>query len=99
MLILNAQEVKTVFPMKDAIESDKTAFLLHSQGKTEVPVRISFPVNESSTSQFMPAYVKSHVNRVGIKVVSTFPDNASKNIPVVTAQVLLLDPETGEVCA
>jgi ornithine cyclodeaminase len=47
----------------------------------------------------MPAYVKSYVNRVGIKVVSTFPQNAAKNIPVVTAQVLLLDPETGEVCA
>jgi ornithine cyclodeaminase len=85
--------------MKDAIESDKTSFLLHSQKQTEVPVRISFKVNESSTSQFMPAYVKSYVNRVGIKVVSTFPQNAAKNIPVVTAQVLLLDPETGEVCA
>lgn len=99
MLLLNASEVRRVFPMKDAIESDKTSFLLHSQKQTEVPVRISFKVNESSTSQFMPAYVKSYVNRVGIKVVSTFPQNAAKNIPVVTAQVLLLDPETGEVCA
>lgn len=99
MLLLNASEVRKVFPMKDAIESDKTSFLLHSQKQTEVPVRISFKVNESSTSQFMPAYVKSYVNRVGIKVVSTFPQNAAKNIPVVTAQVLLLDPETGEVCA
>jgi len=99
VLLLNAEDVRRVFSMKDAIESDKTAFLLHSQKQTEVPVRISFKVDEGSTSQFMPAYVKSYVNRVGIKVVSTFPINASKGMPVVTAQVLLLDPETGEVCA
>jgi len=47
----------------------------------------------------MPAYVKSYVNRIGIKIVSTFLDNINKNTPVVTAQVLLLDHETGEVCA
>ena len=99
MILLNAKDVKKILPMKDAIEGNKMAFLLHSQGQTEVPVRISFNVKEGSTSQFMPAYVKGNINRVGIKVVSTFPDNASINLPVVVAQVLLLDPLTGEVCA
>ena len=47
----------------------------------------------------MPAFVKDYVNRVGIKIVSTFPENARRGKPVVTAQVLLLDNETGEVCA
>lgn len=99
MLLLNAEDVKKVLPMRDAIEANKMAFLLHSQGNTEVPVRISFEVKQGSTSQFMPAFVKGNVNRVGIKVVSTFPENSSKSLPVVVAQVLLLDPETGEVCA
>lgn len=99
MLLLDAQDINKIFTMRDAIQSNKTAFLLHSQRQTEVPVRISFRVNEASMSQFMPAYVKSYVNRIGIKIVSTFLDNINKNTPVVTAQVLLLDHETGEVCA
>ena len=99
MIVLDAGQVRELFPMKDAIRSNKDAFLLHSKGETEVPVRISFGVKENSTSQFMPAYVKGYVNRVGIKVVSTFPENAAKGEPVVTAQVLLLDPEDGKVVA
>jgi ornithine cyclodeaminase len=47
----------------------------------------------------MPAFVKGDINRVGIKIVSTFMENPLRGLPVVTAQVLLLDPETGEVCA
>lgn len=99
MILLNAEDVRTLFPMKDAIASNKTAFLLHAQGETELPVRISFKVKPGSTSQLMPAFVKGQVGRVGVKVVSTFPENAAKNKPVVSAQVLLLDPDTGEVSA
>lgn len=99
MLLLDSEDVRRLFPMKEAIESNKAAFLLHSQKQTELPVRISFKVDDDSTSQFMPAFVKDYVNRVGIKIVSTFPENARRGKPVVTAQVLLLDNETGEVCA
>ena len=99
MLILNAEEIRSVFPMKDAIEADKQAFLLHSRGQTEVPVRISFSVQKDDKSQFMPAFVKGDIHRVGIKIVSTFMENPLRGLPVVTAQVLLLDPETGMVCA
>lgn len=99
MLILNAEEIRSVFPMKEAIEADKQAFLLHSRGQTEVPVRISFSVQKDDKSQFMPAFVKGDIHRVGIKIVSTFMENPSRGLPVVTAQVLLLDPETGMVCA
>lgn len=99
MLILSAQDIREVFPMKDAIAADKEAFVLHSRGETEVPVRISFTVQKDDKSQFMPAFVKGDINRVGIKIVSTFMDNPARGLPVVTAQVLLLDPETGMVCA
>jgi ornithine cyclodeaminase len=84
--------------MKEAIEADKRAFLLHSAGETEVPVRPGFNLAGGS-ALFMPAYVKGDINRVGIKIVSVFPGNAAKGIPVVPAQVLLLDSDTGEVCA
>ncbi len=98
MLLIDASEVRELLPMKEAIEADKQAFLLHSAGETEVPVRPGFAMPGGS-ALFMPAYVKGDVNRVGIKIVSVFPGNAAKGIPVVPAQVLLLDSDTGEVCA
>jgi ornithine cyclodeaminase len=99
MLLLNASEVKKLLPMKEAIEADKKAFLLHSAGETEVPVRPGFEIPGKGSVLFMPAYVKGDVDRVGIKIVSVFPGNRDKGVPVVPAQVLLTDPETGEVAA
>ncbi len=99
MLILNAQDINDVFSMKDAVTSNKEAFLCHSRKQTEVPVRLSFSLGHDNKSQFMPAYVKGEINHVGIKIVSTFMDNPAKGLPMVTAQVLLLSPETGQVCA
>lgn len=99
MLVLDKNDVRRVFSMKEAIESNKKAFIIHSRGNTELPVRISFNVGGDNKSQFMPAYVKDDVGRVGIKIVSTFMDNPIRNLPVVMAQVLLLDPETGDICA
>jgi ornithine cyclodeaminase len=98
MLVLNASEVRELFPMREAIEADKKAFLLHSSKETDVPVRIRFDLDGGSVL-FMPARIKGDVGRVGIKIVSVFPGNVTKNIPVVPAQVLLVDSKTGEVCA
>ena len=99
MLLINANEVRTLLPMKEAINADKKAFLLHSSGETEVPVRPAFTIEGKGTALVMPAYVKGDINRIGIKIVSVMPGNAQKGLPVVPAQVLLLDTETGEVCA
>lgn len=99
VLVLDANDVRFLLPMADAISSNKKAFCLYSEGETKVPVRISFGITADNSSQFMPAHVKGDVNCVGIKIVSTFPSNLSKCLPVVTAQVLLLDPQTGDVSA
>lgn len=99
MLLLNATEVRSLLPMKDAIDADKKAFLLHSSGETEVPIRPAFTIEDKGTALVMPAYVKGNINRIGIKIVSVMPGNAQKGLPVVPAQVLLLDTDTGEVCA
>ena len=99
MLLINAAEVRELLPMKDAIETDKKAFLLHSQGDTELPVRTAFSVPGKGTVMMMPAYVKGDINRTGLKIVSMFPGNAAKGIPVVPAQMFMVDSDTGEVCA
>jgi len=86
--------------MKEAIEADKEAFLLHTRGETEVPVRVGFELpGGAGHALFMPAYVKGSLGRVGIKIVSVCPGNPAKGLPSVPAQMLLVDSETGEVCA
>ena len=44
MLFLSAEEIRRVFSMRDAIESDREAFIIQSRGEAEVPVRTNFNV-------------------------------------------------------
>jgi ornithine cyclodeaminase len=80
--------------MREAIESNRDAFALQAEGKANLSVRTSFNVEGRGISSFMPGYVSSFP-RVGVKIVSTFPQNAQRGLPVVGATVILLDPETG----
>jgi ornithine cyclodeaminase len=99
MLVLSRSDILSVFSMRDAIEADKKAFVLHSQGKCRVPLRINFDAaDEKGQYLFMPAYAGG-IDRAGIKIVSVFPGNAAKGRPSVPATVVLLDNETGEVAA
>lgn len=99
MLLLNEEDVRKLLPMKEAIAADKHAFLLHASGEADSPVRMGFEIAGQGPVLFMPAYVRGDVGRVGIKIVSTFPGNFAKGLPVVPAQMLLIDSETGEVAA
>lgn len=97
MLILTAKEIEKVYSMQDAIAADKQALKIYTQGDSDVPLRINFDMQKGQ-SLFMPAHIKGS-DIVGIKIVSVFPDNPLLGKPSVPAQVLMLDPLTGEVCA
>ncbi|OCF94555.1 ornithine cyclodeaminase family protein [Gilliamella sp. wkB308] len=97
MLILSANDIQHVYSMKDAIEADKQALKIYTQGDSEVPLRINFDMQKGQ-SLFMPAHIKGK-DIAGIKIVSVFPDNPKLGKPSVPAQVMMLDPLTGEVCA
>ena len=98
MLLLNADDIRKVFTMEDAIRSNEEAFVMQAKETTEVPVRINFQVKKNGITSFMPALIKDFP-AAGIKIVSTYPDNAKKRMPAVTATTLLTDPETGVVNA
>lgn len=99
MLILTKADIKKVFTMKDAIEADKEALRMYSAGKSVVPLRVNIDIpKEQGQSLFMPAYVED-IEATGIKIVSVYPKNIEKGKPSVPAQMVLLDGETGEVCA
>lgn len=97
MRLLSKEDIKKVFTMKDAVEADKEAFMLFSQGKSVVPLRTNIPApKHEGAFLFMPSYVEE-MDCSAVKIVSVFPDNRDKGLPTTPAQVLLLDGTTGVV--
>lgn len=99
MLLLTKNDIKKVFTMRDAIEADKEAFKIYTNGESEVPLRTNIQApKEEGTMLFMPGYVEG-LDCAGLKIVSVFPKNIEKGKPVIPATVLLMDGTTGEVCS
>ena len=103
MLILTADEVRKVLPMKETIEAMKRAYASLSDGRAEVPLRtrVSVP-SQNAVSLFMPAYVQADGgDALAVKVVSLFPKNPERErrLPLIQAAVLVFDPETGRTVA
>lgn len=99
MLLLTKMDIKSIFTMKDAIEADKDAFRIYSEGKSVVPLRtnIAIPKYEGQIL-FMPGYV-DEMDVIGVKIVSVFPQNMQKGKPTTPATMVLIDGSSGEVCA
>ena len=99
MLLLSKSDIRRVFTMRDAVEADKKAFRLFSQGKSDSPVRtnIQTPAHNGSFL-FMPSYV-AELDTAALKVVNVFPGNIEKGLPTTPAQVLLIDGTNGMVSA
>ncbi|MCX6064409.1 MAG: ornithine cyclodeaminase family protein [Chloroflexi bacterium] len=101
MLILNSDEVRKALPMQEVIQAMKQAYASLSSGKANVPLRTRLPIPQhEAVSIFMPAYVQTdETEALAIKVVSIFPHNLTRGLPLIQAAVLALDPETGRVIA
>lgn len=98
ILVLNEKNMSDVITMKEVIEADKEALEIYSKGGSVVPLRVNIDVDdESSQSLYMPGFA-SDANALGVKIVSVYPKNMKKNIPVVPSTMVLLNEETGEVC-
>lgn len=99
MLILNKQDIQQVFSMTDAINASQDALQYYSSGKTTVPLRVNVEVpKQQAHSLFMPAYIPE-IDVLGIKIVSVFPNNMQVGKSSISAQMLLMNAQTGEVCA
>ncbi len=99
MLALTRSDVRRLVPMPDAIALMKTAFAELSAGNTISPLRTVIPVPEAhGDALFMPARVAA-LDALGVKVVSVFQENRSRDLPVIHALVCMLDPETGQPLA
>jgi ornithine cyclodeaminase len=72
----------------------------------EMPVRHHHPIREplgagsaDAMLLLMPAWTTGSSGRVGVKVVTVFPDNGKRSLPSIYGQYLLLDGSTGATLA
>lgn len=94
--MLSAGGVRQALPMADAIAGMKDAYMQLSTGAAQVPLRSRIASN--GTSLIMPAYAPQH-DDLAVKVVSVFPANVEKGLPIIHALVLVLDSDTGQPLA
>lgn len=97
MILLNKEDIKKVFTMKDAIEANKECYALDAQDKFVVPLRPVIPA-EKGNFIFMPSY-SSDMNAAACKIVNIFHGNSSLGLPGSIGQVMLFDGNTGEAKA
>src|SRR3712207_1418766 len=97
MLLINKEEIKKIFTMKDAIEADKLAYSIFSSGGSVSPLRTNI---ESKGARGNILYMPGYIDRIGVsglKIVSVFPDNPSIGLVSTPGTILLVDDKTGVV--
>ncbi|WP_088225904.1 ornithine cyclodeaminase family protein [Desulfosporosinus sp. FKB] len=98
MILLNQRDIQQIFTMHDAVEANKKALRIYSEGRSVVPLRINIKAPDyDGQTLFMPGYVQE-LDSMGVKVVSVFPRNQEKGKPSVPATMVLIDGASGEVC-
>jgi len=101
MLILDANDVRQALPMAETIAAMKRAYASFSAGKAEVPLRSHISIApHNGTSLFMPAYLQHEAREaLAVKIVSVFPHNPTRDLPLIHAAVVVLEADTGRVLA
>ncbi len=93
--VLSGAEVRRAVTMAEAIQAVREAYVQLSAGQAEVPLRTPVPVEKrDAVTLFMPAYLAAS-DALGAKIVSVFPGNPARGLPLIHAVVLVLDAETG----
>ncbi len=93
--VFSEKDIRQAVPMERAIIVLKDAFIQLSAGKANVPLRSAIPVPaHSGQTLFMPAYLEGS-GALGAKIVSVFPDNRKRDLPIIHALVILVDSSTG----
>ncbi|MGC9336302.1 MAG: ornithine cyclodeaminase family protein, partial [Anaerolineae bacterium] len=97
--ILSGTDVRRAVTMAEAIEAVKQAYIQLSAGQAVVPLRTPVPVKDrDAVTLFMPAYL-SDSDAMGAKIVSVFPGNTARGLPLIHAVVIVVDAETGRPVA
>lgn len=95
--VLSAGDLDRVVSPAIAVEAMRSAFRQLSADEANVPLR-GHVRSALGTTLLMPAYLGGS-DELGAKIVSVFPENASRGIPAIHGALLLLEAATGRVRA
>lgn len=97
--ILTAVDVQQALPMADAIAAMKSAYAQLSARAAVAPLRAHVAIApHQGTTLVMPAYLPGD-EALAVKVVSVFPQNATRGKQVIHGLVLAIEAETGRPLA
>lgn len=95
---LSSADVRQALPMADAITAMKSAYAQLSTGSAAMPLRSRTPATNDGVLLTMPAHLEASAE-LGVKIVSVFPQNAERGLPIIHAVVLAFDANTGQPLA
>jgi alanine dehydrogenase len=103
VLVLSANDVAKLLPMRDCIEVMRDALAALARGKALVPLRMVMRMPDASGFLgLMPGHIAADGGRegaLGMKAVSVFPGNAARGIDTHQGAVLLFEADTGRLSA
>ena len=87
--------------MAQTIAAMKSAYAALSSGKAEVPLRSRLPIPpHEAVSLFMPVFLQDESGEaLAVKIVSLFPHNPGRGLPLIQAVVVVLEADTGRPLA
>jgi len=95
MLILNDRDMVASVSFEELIQSVEQALCIYEEGEFYQPERMKID-HKKKALLLMPCFVK---DVFGTKIISLFPENWKRNLPVLKGLMILNDGETGEPLA
>lgn len=100
MIYLSEADVKKIFSMRDAIEADREALSLYSQGKTKIPLRTNIDLpDQDGQALYMPGFVGGDKPAMGQKIVTIYPNNNKLDLPNLSATMTVMNADNGQIKA
>lgn len=99
MLILSEKEIQSLVDIEELTQALERAHIQYSTGKAVMPVRLVVPLPEiKGRITSMPGYLGED-KALGMKVVTYFPENPQRGLPIILATIMLYSAETGKLVA
>ncbi|MDM5196744.1 ornithine cyclodeaminase family protein [Fictibacillus enclensis] len=99
MIVINADDQKSLVHMNEVIEQAEVALREFSASRTITPIRSSLPFGGSQKTALVMPSVAEQLGTLGLKVVTVVPDNKKIGKKTINGVVMLFDFETGEPLA